>query len=672
MPAAPGLSAESGPLSGEPSPNAGASEFGVRRTMSESLRIRSVLKGVFGFDDFKPHQESIIAASLSGRDVFAALPTGGGKSLCYQLPALVRAGNTGTSDIFNIPDIPSDIPNISGEARSGGLTVVISPLIALMKDQVDAARSSGIQAACLNSAMETAERREVYHALEHHRITILYLAPERLAVEGAFEQLAHWNCTAVAVDEAHCISEWGHEFRPDYRQLSLIRSRLPGIPLTAFTATATLRVQNDIIAQLELKDPFIVRAGFNRPELFYRVEPKRDTLPRIAEFVRARPGRSGIIYRSTRADVEKTAEYLNRRGITAAPYHAGLPDESRRRAQDEFRTDRVPVIVATVAFGMGIDKPDIRFVVHGDLPKSLESYYQETGRAGRDGDDAETLLLWSAADMLKSRWHIDRMEDEGERLRSAESLRKMLRFADTFACRRSILLCHFDENHAGTCSGCDVCAGEVESADATEDARKLLSAVARTHERFGAHYLVDIIRGTRTEKVEQRGHDHLPTFGVGADAPRRHWLNIAGDLEAGGYVYRDEERFRALRITEEGRELLFGRREFRTVRRTAAKKESLHAGSLRYSSGGNQEQERELSDNDKALFEHLRALRFAKAGEIGKPPYVIFPDRTLKAMCALRPRSPDELLACSGVGRKKLSAWGDLFLSAIEEFENRR
>ena len=608
--------------------------------MSESVRIRSVLKQVFGFDEFKPHQESIIGATLSGRDVFAALPTGGGKSLCYQLPALLR----------------------------GGLTVVISPLIALMKDQVDAARASGIAAACLNSAMDPAERREVYQALEDGRITILYLAPERLAIDGAFEQLADWGCSAVAVDEAHCISEWGHEFRPDYRRLALIRSRLSGIPLAAFTATATVQVQNDIIAQLELEDPFTVRAGFDRPELFYRVEPKRDTLARIAEFVQARSGRSGIVYRSTRADVETTAAYLNRKGTAAAAYHAGLADGVRRRAQEAFRTDRVAVIVATVAFGMGIDKPDIRFVIHGDLPRSLESYYQETGRAGRDGDDAETLLLWSAGDMLKSQWHIDRIEDDAERHRSAESLKQMLRFADTFACRRRILLHHFDEEHPGDCAGCDVCTGEVESVDATEDARKLLSAVARTGERFGAHYLVDIVRGTRSDKVQQRGHHRLPTFGVGADSPRNHWLGIAGDLEAGGYVYRDEERFKALAITAEGRELLFGRREFRTVRRTSAKHERLHAGSLRYRSGGNQN--RELSDNDKALFEHLRALRFAKAKEIGKPPYVIFPDRTLKAMCALRPHTSDELLACPGVGMQKLSTWGAVFLDAIREFES--
>ena len=634
--------------------------------MSESDQIRSVLKQVFGFDEFKPHQESIIQASLSGRDVFAALPTGGGKSLCYQLPALLRAaGDAGTAGAAGAG---------AGGGGGGGLTVVVSPLIALMKDQVDAAQASGIEAACLNSAMETAERRQVYRDLENHRIAILYLAPERLAVEGAFEQLIEWGCAALAVDEAHCISEWGHEFRPDYRRLSLIRSRLPGIPLTAFTATATLRVQNDIISQLELEDPFIVRAGFNRPELFYRVEPKRDTLGRITEFVKARSGRSGIVYRSTRADVEKTAEHLCRKGISAAAYHAGLADDVRRRAQEEFRTDRVPVIVATVAFGMGIDKPDIRFVIHGDLPKSLESYYQETGRAGRDGDDAETLLLWSAGDMVKSRWHIDRIEDEAERRRGSESLTKMIRFADTFACRRSILLRHFDEEHPGGCAACDVCTGEVESVDATEDARKLLSAAARTEERFGAHHLVDIIRGTQTDKVEQRGHHKLPTFGIGADSPRKHWLSIAGDLEAAGYVYRDEERFKALRMTEEGRELLFGRRTFRTVRRISTKKERLHTDSLRYSSGasGGKNQEKELSANDKELFEHLRLLRFEKAREIGKPPYVIFPDRTLRAMCALRPRSAEELLDCPGVGKLKLSAWGSLFLDAIEDFENGR
>ena len=595
------------------------------------------MKQVFGFDEYRAHQESIITASLNDRDVFAALPTGGGKSLCYQLPSLVR----------------------------DGLTVVISPLIALMKDQVDAARAAGVEASYLNSAMEKDERRKVLKALDAGGVRLLYIAPERLAVDGAYDLLSRWGCRAVAVDEAHCISEWGHDFRPEYRQLTRIRERFPGIPITALTATATRRVQDDIISQLGLDDPFILRAGFDRPELFYRVEPKRDVLLRIADFIKARKGRSGIVYRTTRADVEKTAAALRDRGITALPYHAGLPDEIRRNNQEEFKQDRVDVMVATVAFGMGIDKPDIRFVVHGDLPKSLEAYYQETGRAGRDGDDAEVLLLWSAGDMVKTRFHISRMEDSAEREKAEEALRKMARFADTFACRRQVLLGHFDEQHSGSCGGCDVCAGEVESVDATTEARKFLSAAARTGQRYGAHYLVDILRGTDTDKVTERGHESLPTFGVGADKSRKFWLALAGDLEAGGFVYRDEQRYKALTITSEGKDLLFGKRVFRTVRRTEGRRESLHTGTLKLSGTSG---EFELSAADKELFENLKNLRFSKAREIGKPPYFIFPDRTLRALAHQRPETGSEMLDCPGVGEKKLETWGDVFLAEIRRF----
>lgn len=603
---------------------------------------RSILKSVFGFDDFRPHQEAIIHESLIGRDVFAALPTGGGKSLCYQLPALIRPG----------------------------LTVVVSPLIALMKDQVDAVKAAGVEAGCLNSAMDPSERREVFNSLNSGRMKLLYIAPERLALDGAYEMLADWGCNAVAVDEAHCISEWGHEFRPDYRQLSRIRTVFPEIPMMALTATATRRVQDDIITQLGLDNPHVVRAGFNRPEIFYRVEPKRDALKRIGDFITARKGRSGIVYRATRADVERTAAHLRDRGVDALPYHAGLPDEIRRRNQEDFKTDRAPVIVATLAFGMGIDKPDIRFVIHGDLPRSLEAYYQETGRSGRDGDDSEVLLLWSAGDMAKAMFHINKLEDPGERDRAGVSLRKMLLYARTFACRRKVLLAHFDEKHPGTCDSCDVCAGEVESADATEDARKLLSAAARTDQRYGSHYLVDIVRGTETDKVMERGHDKLPTFGVGADKPRKYWLGIAQDLEAGGFVFRDEERFKALTITGEGKELLFGRIRFRTVHRVGGRKESIHAGTLKFASGGSGTEEQELSGSDLSLFEKLRAIRFKKAKEIGKPPYVIFPDRTLRALAALRPHTGEEMLDCPGVGEKKLATWGELFLGEIRDFES--
>ena len=349
--------------------------------------IHGILKTVFGFDEFRPHQEKIIREALSGRDVFAALPTGGGKSLCYQLPALAREG----------------------------LTVVISPLIALMKDQVDAIRAAGAPAAYLNSSMEPEERRRTFGALDSRELKLLYIAPERLAADGAYQRLDDWGCSAVAVDEAHCISEWGHEFRPDYRLLSRIRSTFPGIPMMATTATATRRVQDDIIRQLGLKNPYVIRAGFDRPEIFYRVEPKRDVFSRIADFATSRKGRSGIVYRSTRSDVDKTAAYLRGRGVTALPYHAGLPEEVRRSNQDAFKNDEVSVIVATLAFGMGIDKPDIRYVVHGDLPRSLEAYYQETGRAGRDGDDSEVLLLWSAGDLAKTRFHINRLQNTEER-----------------------------------------------------------------------------------------------------------------------------------------------------------------------------------------------------------------------------------------------------------------
>ncbi len=611
---------------------------------SPSITPQAILKQVFGFEDFRPHQESIIDAALSGSDIFAALPTGGGKSLCYQLPALIRPG----------------------------LTVVVSPLIALMKDQVDAAKAVGVEAGCLNSAMDSVERSEVYQSLNSRRMKLLYIAPERLAIEGSYESLADWDCTALAVDEAHCISEWGHEFRPDYRLLSQVRSKLPGIPVMALTATATRQVQDDIITQLGLNNPYVVRAGFNRPEIFYRVEPKRDTLRRIADFVTARKGRSGIIYRATRADVEKTAAYLRGRGVDAQPYHAGLPDEIRRRNQEDFKTDRIPVIVATLAFGMGIDKPDIRFVIHGDLPRSLEAYYQETGRSGRDGDDAEVLLLWSAGDMAKSLFHINKLQDSRERDRAGESLRKMRLFAATFACRRKVLLSHFDEKHPGSCGGCDVCAGEVESIDATEDARKLLSAAARTEQRYGSHYLVDIVRGTLTDKIKERRHDKLPTFGIGAEASRKYWLGIAGDLESGAYVYRDEERFKALTITEEGKELLFGRTEFRTVRRVGGRKESIHTETLKFTSagGGSDSEVQELTGQNLVLFEELRVIRYDKAKEIGKPPYVIFPDKTLRALAVIRPHTGDEMLECPGVGEKKLATWGELFMSAIKSFEN--
>ena len=602
--------------------------------MSETLPAnhpaRKLLKDFFGFSGFRPNQERIIAASLQGQDVFAALPTGGGKSLCYQLPAMLR----------------------------NGLTVVVSPLIALMKDQVDAACGAGVEAAYLNSSLELGRRTEVYRRLKNRQLKLLYISPERLSVDGVLETLAAWNCVAVAVDEAHCISDWGHDFRPDYRLLSRIRATFPDIPISAFTATATNQVQQDIIRLLNLENPCTVRASFNRPEIFYRVESKVNVNRRIADFVKSRTGRSGIIYRATRSDVEKTTAFLRDHGCNALPYHAGLPDVIRNENQNRFKNDETQTIVATIAFGMGIDKPDIRYVVHGDLPRSIEAYYQETGRAGRDGDDAEVLLLWGAGDLMKAQFQIRRITDTEERRRATESLRAMALYAQTFDCRRRLVLRHFDETHPGDCNGCDVCRGEVESVDVTEDARKILSAAARTRMRYGAHYLVDIVLGCRTEKVTEREHDQLPTFGVGADKSRKFWLALADDLEARGYFFRNEDRYKAMEITEPGKNLLFGREEFRTIRRTSGKKELVHTG---------QQIIDELDPEGLILFEKLRGIRKQLAAGRKIAPYLVFSDRTLRAMVQRRPRSLNELLECPGVGMKKLEAYGELFIDIFRE-----
>jgi ATP-dependent DNA helicase RecQ len=534
------------------------------------------------------------------------------------------------------------------------VTVVVSPLIALMKDQVDAARETGISAGYLNSTLGVPDLRRLYRSLEKKELKLLYLAPERLAAGETLQRLSEWDVSLVAIDEAHCISEWGHEFRPDYRLLSRLRTVLPGVPLAAFTATATRRVQEDVINLLGLREPLVVRASFDRPEIFYRIETKRGLRARIVEFVSARPNASGIIYRATRADVEKTAGWLTARGIDALCYHAGLPDEVRHRNQELFKRDQVRVIVATIAFGMGIDKPDIRYVVHGDLPRTLEAWYQETGRAGRDGDPAEALLLWGGGDLAKTRFHIDRMEDRAEAERASRSLKIMAGVAGSYACRHRAILAHFDEDHHGNCGACDVCAGEVETIDATEDARKLLSAIARTRERFGAHHVVDVVRGVETDKVRQRGHDRLPTFGVGRDGPKKYWLSLVDDLEARGYLYRDEDRFRALRTTGQGRELLFGREEFRTMRRNTEALEPVFVEELPF---------------DEGLFETLRKLRQELASQRGIPPYMVFSNRTLRSMAAMRPKDAKSLLLCPGVGRKKLEVYGDVFLAEIQAFD---
>lgn len=595
--------------------------------------IRKVLHDVFGFPSFRPNQEDIIRAVLSGRDVFAAMPTGGGKSVCYQLPALLLPG----------------------------LTVVVSPLLALMKDQVDAAREQGLPAAFLNSTQDGAEASAVNRDLAAGRIKLLYISPERFAAAGFAGRLAAFGVDFFAVDEAHCLSEWGHDFRKDYLELGAIRRLFPAARIAGFTATATRRVQEDILRLLKLKDPFVVRASFNRPELFYEVAPKERADPQILDFLRDRPKEPGIVYRTSRADVERTAGFLVSKGVRAVPYHAGLSADIRERHQEMFNRDEVRVIVATIAFGMGIDKSNIRFVVHADIPKSMEGYYQETGRAGRDGLDSRCLLLYGPGDLAKIRWFLDRMEDGEEKTRAFGRLRRMADYASVNVCRRRQLLEYFDEPHPGDCGGCDVCTGRAEKIDASEDARMLLSAVLRSGERFGAAHVVDIVTGANTEKIRKFAHERLKTWGVGRGKSKSHWRGVLGELLAQGCLAQDDERYGALETTEKGRDVLYGRESFAALRRpekpaAGGKKSPMPAAGA--ASAGRV---------DEGLFERLRILRLEIASEKNLPPYIIFSDRTLREMCAVLPRSREDLLEISGVGGHKLEAYGNLFLAEIKK-----
>ena len=506
-------------------------------------QARDILKSVFGYPSFRKNQEEVIGAILSGRDVFTAMPTGGGKSLCYQIPGLV----------FD------------------GLTIVISPLISLMKDQVDEALSRGIPAAFLNSSLEAEEISGIYSRLYRNKIKLLYISPERLAIEGYLEKLHKLNVNFFAIDEAHCLSEWGHDFRPDYLFLSRLRESFSKIPIAAFTATATKQVQNDIIRILNLNDPFIVRASFDRRELYYQVRPKTDVLSQIASFTENHPEEAGIVYRISRKDVEKTAAHLRMGGIKALPYHAGLSKEERTDHQGRFNNDEVNIIVATTAFGMGINKNNIRYVVHGDLPKSMEGYYQETGRAGRDGLNSICVLFFGPGDIAKQQYLLEQAGEPGEKEKGRENLNRIIRFASINVCRRKQLLEYFGESHDGNCENCDVCSNTGKKIEASIDAQKILSAIARTRESFGINHIIDIVWGADTERIRSRQHDKLKTFGVGRQKAKRWWRGIIDELIGQELISRDSSQYNVLRITEPGKKVLFGKGAFYISETTAAK-----------------------------------------------------------------------------------------------------
>ena len=585
----------------------------------------TLLHDVFGFQTFRPGQEEIVHTVAEGQNTLAIMPTGGGKSLCYQLPALLREG----------------------------VTVVISPLIALMRDQVRALRAAGVEAGALTSGNTEEETRAVWEALEEGRLKLLYIAPERLAAGSSMGMLRRTGVSLIAVDEAHCVSQWGHDFRPDYLRIGELRRALD-VPLAAFTATADAETQEEIVQKLfDGQTPQTFLRGFDRPNIHLAFAEKDRPRQQVTAFVAARKGQSGIVYCGTRAKTETLAKALRDDGHNACHYHGGMDAEDRRHVEHRFSTEDGLIVVATVAFGMGVDKPDIRWVVHADLPKSIEAYYQEIGRAGRDGAPAETLTLFGADDIRLRRSQIDEgLAPPERRLADHARLNALLGLAEALECRRTTLLGYFGEEAQG-CGNCDLCDRPPETFDATEAVQKALSAALRTGEYFGAGHLIDVLTGNETEKVRARGHDDLPTFGVGRDIDRRGWQAIFRQMMGHDLVRPDPERHGALRITEAAHPVLRGEQAI-TLRRDTMQKTPRRPAAKAL-----------VSDEDAPLLSALKAKRRALAEAAKMPAYIVFNDRTLIEMAERRPQSLDDMARISGVGAKKLEQYGAAFLEVI-------
>lgn len=606
-------------------------------------KLRCLLKQHFGYDEFRPRQEAIISNALAGRHSLVIMPTGGGKSLCYQLPALAL----------------------------GGLTLVVSPLIALMKDQVDGLRANGIAAEFINSSLDYDTVVEVERKARAGAVKLLYAAPERVSAPGFQRFLESLNLRLIAIDEAHCISEWGHDFRPDYRTLSDLRARFPHTPVMALTATATERVRQDIVEHLRLGEGAQFVASFDRANLTYRVRPRKRAWESLLGLLDERRGQSAIVYCFSRRETEELAQRLTANGHPALAYHAGLDAETRRRTQERFIDGEVPVGAATIAFGMGIDKPDIRLVVHYALPKSIEGYYQETGRGGRDGQPSDCVLFFAEGDRRKHDYFLREMAD-GEARRVAErQLRQIVEYGRLSTCRRKYLLTYFGDTMDGeSCGNCDVCLAERRPVDVTVVAQKVLSAVIRTGERFGIAHVSNVLLGSNSERTQDWGHNRLSVFGIVADYDRNGLRNIADGLIDRGLLTRADGQYATISVTRAGREWLRSRQSLTLKMRVDKPVARRGRGSERPARAA--VKGAVAPDYDAGLFEELRALRRRLANERGVPAFVVFGDATMRGLAAAKPTDPQAMLAVSGVGPAKLSRYGEPFLAVIREYVNHR
>jgi len=599
--------------------------------LSSALKV---LKRFFGYEHFRPLQGEIIQAVYQGKDALVLMPTGGGKSLCYQIPAITLPGTC----------------------------VVVSPLISLMKDQVESLRANGVRAAFLNSSLDTGAQRQVEESFFQEDIDVLYVSPEKLVSQAFLPMLRRARINLFAIDEAHCISAWGHDFRPEYNRLRFLKREFPGVPILALTATADKLTRTDIVDQLRLEAPERFIASFDRPNLSLEVRPGQGRLQQILQFLRQRTGQPGIIYCLSRRSTEKVAEKLRDEGISAAHYHAGLPDGERSRVQEDFINDNTLIICATVAFGMGIDKSNVRWIIHYNLPKNIESYYQEIGRAGRDGAAADTLLFYSFADVNLFRDIIQQQESDYTEMQLAK-LDRMREYAESLACRRRILLAYFGEDHPGNCGNCDICRNPPQYFDGTLIAQKALSAVYRLRQQVGARMLTNVLRGSRYRELLDAGYHQIKTYGAGKDIPFSEWMFYLGQLINLGYLDIAYNEQNHLQLTEASRRVLFEKESVQLVRMATVKQRQ--EADKKKSKPANQRQR--VRDE---LFESLRQLRKRLAQENGVPPYIVFSDATLEEMAAVKPVNEEQMRRISGVGDRKLQQYGRTFMDAILDFLN--